>query len=667
MEQKKTILILIIDDNYDDAAILERYVKGCKDFNIVVEHYADFNEALGKLAQGKFDLVFLDNRLGGGTTAKEVMKKFDTERIDTPVVIITGQGDQQTAVKLMKMGAYDYITKDSLATDTVKKTIRHAIERHNLIVRQAQAEKEIARLAKFPDEDPSPVLRISTDGVILYCNRASSVLRESWQCRNGDKLPASWQELLADVLKAAVPQQYEEVCGERTFSLTFAPVVDSDYVNIYGHDITERKYAEMELKKAKEQTEESKNEIEQINLRLETSAEQANVMARQAVVADHAKSQFLANMSHEIRTPMNAIIGFCEVLAEENLTEEQSGYVEIIRDSGESLLKLINDILDFSKIEAGKLETEMTECSLKKVVAVVESLMRPEAAKKSLEFEILQSGPLPKIIRTDPVRLRQCLYNLISNAIKFTEEGHIYVNVSLQQDDSKPFICFEVEDTGIGIPAEKQATIFEGFMQADDTTTRKFGGTGLGLAITRQLAKLLGGKITMVSEAGKGSVFTLTISAGVDVTSQPSFDKYDNASELHEKVEDPEHQFSGEILVAEDCKNNQALIKLLLERTGLKVTIAEDGVQAVEQARSQSFDIIFMDIQMPNMNGYDATKILRKEGLRTPIIALTAHAIKGDDEKCIMAGCNDYLPKPINRTKLYDIVSKYLSSVTVGK
>jgi CheY-like chemotaxis protein len=241
------------------------------------------------------------------------------------------------------------------------------------------------------------------------------------------------------------------------------------------------------------------------------------------------------------------------------------------------------------------------------------------------------------------------------------------VNVSLQQNDSKPFICFEVEDTGIGIPAEKQDTIFEGFMQADDTTTRKFGGTGLGLAITKQLAKLLGGKVTMVSEASKGSVFTLTISAGVDITSQPSFDKYGYAGELHEQVEDPEHQFSGEVLVAEDCKNNQALIKLLLERTGLKVTIAEDGVQAVEQAKSRSFDIIFMDIQMPNMNGYDATKILRKEGLQTPIIALTAHAIKGDDEKCITAGCDDYLSKPINRTELYDIVSKYLSSVTVGK
>ncbi|MHC4125162.1 MAG: hybrid sensor histidine kinase/response regulator [Planctomycetota bacterium] len=667
MEQKKTIPILIIDDNYDDAAILERYVKGCEDFNIVVEHYADFNEALDKLTQGKFGLVFLDNRLKGGTTAKEVMEKFDTEQIDTPVVIITGQGDQQTAVELMKMGAYDYITKDSLASDTVRKTIRHATERHNLIVRQAQAEKEIVRLAKFPDEDPSPVLRISADGVILYCNRASSVLLKSWQCSSGDKLPAAWQELLADALKAAVPQQYEEVCGERTFSLTFAPVVDSDYVNIYGHDITKRKYTEMELKKANEQTEKSKNEIEQINLRLETSAEQANVMARQAVVADHAKSQFLANMSHEIRTPMNAIIGFCEVLAEESLTEEQSSYVEIIRDSGENLLKLINDILDFSKIEAGKLETEMAECSLKKVMAVVESLMRPEAAKKSLEFEILQCGQLPEVIETDRVRLCQCLLNLISNAIKFTEEGHIYVNVSLQQNDSKPFICFEVEDTGIGIPAEKQDTIFEGFMQADDTTTRKFGGTGLGLAITKQLAKLLGGKVTMVSEASKGSVFTLTISAGVDITSQPSFDKYGYAGELHEQVEDPEHQFSGEVLVAEDCKNNQALIKLLLERTGLKVTIAEDGVQAVEQAKSRSFDIIFMDIQMPNMNGYDATKILRKEGLQTPIIAIKAHAIKGDDEKCITAGCDDYLSKPINRTELYDIVSKYLSSVTVGK
>jgi signal transduction histidine kinase/CBS domain-containing protein/DNA-binding NarL/FixJ family response regulator len=418
----------------------------------------------------------------------------------------------------------------------------------------------------------------------------------------------------------------------------------------YCFDITARKRTEQEL--------------EQANRQLEASVEQANQLAQQATVANTAKSEFLANMSHEIRTPMNAIIGFSEVLAEERLTAEQKHHLDIIRGSAENLLQLINDILDFSKIEAGKLNIEIADCSLEELLAVVESLMRPGAAEKGLAFEVLQCTQLPAQIHTDPLRLRQCLTNLINNAVKFTEKGHVHVNVSLQQAGDKPYIRFDVEDTGIGIPAEKQEKMFELFIQADGGTTRKYGGTGLGLTITKRLAQLLGGELSVTSKVGKGSVFSITIPVGVDVKSQPLFNKYDLVCNLNQQQQHVSQQakFSGRVLVAEDSVTNQMLIKLLLEKMGLQVTTAENGKEAVRKALSQSFDLIFMDIQMPDMNGYDATRALRKKAVTIPIVALTAHAMMGDDKKCISAGCNDYLAKPISSKKLFETVRRYLPS-----
>ncbi len=428
-----------------------------------------------------------------------------------------------------------------------------------------------------------------------------------------------------------------------------------------------RKRAEEDLKHAKEQAEKAWAELEQTNLQLEDSIKRASLLAQEAVVAGQAKSEFLANMSHEIRTPMNAIIGFSEVLAEEELTDEQRHHVNIIRESSENLLQLINDILDFSKIEAGKLDIEIVDCPLEQLLAGIESLMRPAATKKRLVFEVLQCTELPVQIHTDPVRLRQCLTNLVNNAIKFTKEGHVYVNVSLQEVNDKgrpePYIRFDVEDTGIGIPAHKQELIFEEFMQVDGSSTRRYSGTGLGLPITRQLAHLLSGELSLTSEEGKGSVFSLTIPAGVDVKSQPLFNKYDFVNKLSQDMDIPEQaEFSGRVLVAEDSLTNQMLIKLLLEKMGLQVTIAEDGKEAVDKALNQPFELIFMDIQMPNMNGYEATKILRRKGLKTAIVALTAYVMKGDDEKCIAAGCSDYMAKPIDRKQLLQIIRKYLPS-----
>jgi signal transduction histidine kinase/HPt (histidine-containing phosphotransfer) domain-containing protein len=379
--------------------------------------------------------------------------------------------------------------------------------------------------------------------------------------------------------------------------------------------------------------------------------------------ANEAKSRFLASMSHEIRTPMNAIIGFSDIIAEDDLTVEQRQHVNLIQESSHHLLNLINDILDFSKIKAGKFDVDLIDCSLGKLLNSVGLLMRPKALEKGLEFETIQSNELPSQIYTDPDRVRQCLLNLLSNAIKFTDSGHVYTDVSCEDRGEQSYIRFDVKDTGIGIAPEAQEKIFESFAQADGSTSRKYGGTGLGLAISKQLAKLLGGELTLTSEHNVGSIFSLTIPVGIDLTGQPLLDWNDVIDYKDKHQEKTEGlRYGGHVLVAEDVKANQKLIKLLLNRMGLEVTIANDGSEATQKVLSQQFDLIFMDIQMPRMNGYEATKMLRDKGITTPIIALTANAMKGDEQNCISAGCDGYLSKPIDRSKLSGILDNYFTS-----
>jgi signal transduction histidine kinase/CheY-like chemotaxis protein/HPt (histidine-containing phosphotransfer) domain-containing protein len=387
-----------------------------------------------------------------------------------------------------------------------------------------------------------------------------------------------------------------------------------------------------------------------------------------AEAANRAKSEFLANMSHEIRTPMTAILGFSDLLTSPNLPyQEQREFLAGIQRNGKALLELISDILDLSRIEADRLTLDRMDCPLQQIIDDVLSVVQVRAEQKGLALELDYAFPLPETIHADPLRLRQVLTNLIGNAVKFTERGSVRITVRCTQErDGAGRMQFAISDTGIGIPADKMGELFEPFTQVDGSTTRRYGGTGLGLAISRRLAKALGGDVQVTSHLGKGSTFTLTIDAGslkgVRMRQSPQ-----SASTAEEEPSFTEHEvpLHGRVLLAEDVPDVHIVICQILQKMNLDVEIAENGGLACERAEKSQvegkpFDLILMDIQMPKMNGYEATRWLRQHGWKGPVVALTAHALAGDREKCLAAGCDDYIVKPITAKGLRDVLSRYL-------
>jgi signal transduction histidine kinase/CheY-like chemotaxis protein/HPt (histidine-containing phosphotransfer) domain-containing protein len=384
----------------------------------------------------------------------------------------------------------------------------------------------------------------------------------------------------------------------------------------------------------------------------------------EAEEANRAKSSFLANMSHEIRTPMNAILGFTELLKRGYVKNEKESlrYLNTIHSSGKNLLELINDILDLSKVESGHLEVEKLKVEPYTTIHEVLQMLKVKADEKGLALSFKADGALPKKIETDPARLRQIAFNLIGNSIKFTEDGSVTVTCRYQESAAGPQLIVDITDTGIGMSEEAVKNIFDPFVQADSTVTRRFGGTGLGLAISRKFAQALGGDITVKSKLGKGSTFSVSLATG-DLTGV-AFLQPEEVNKLQQEIDTEQSvhwQFPhARVLVVDDGEENRELVKLLLEEAGLSVDEAENGQLAVEKATTGEYDVILMDVQMPVMDGFTAAGILRKQGLKIPIIALTANAMKGFEAQCLEAGYSGYMSKPVNIDQLMELMAKLL-------
>jgi signal transduction histidine kinase/CheY-like chemotaxis protein len=393
----------------------------------------------------------------------------------------------------------------------------------------------------------------------------------------------------------------------------------------------------------------------------ENLEKELHIIQRKAEQASEIKEQFMANMSHEIRTPMNAIIGFTNRLSKTHPSEEQREYISAVKSSGENLLTIINDILDFSKIEAGMVRIEEIRFNLPGLLQSVCTMFHAQAKDLHLNLELHLAPNLPEYVNGDPTRLTQILINLIGNAIKFTKEGSVHISVSLQKEEGGLMtIQFAVKDSGVGIPADKLSEIFERFTQAKSDTTRIFGGTGLGLSIVKKLVELQKGTVSAESKKGQGSTFTVIIPYH-KATSAPR----DNTLQANNSAS-PEKIKQMHILVVEDNLLNQKLAGFMLKEWGFQYEIASNGKIALEKLVDKAYDLILMDMQMPELNGYETTQSVRNQlKLTLPIIAMTAHALPGEREKCISYGMNDYISKPINETELFSLLTKHLFNKSV--
>ena len=661
--------ILIVDDEPDNLDVLRNCLHQAG-FKVLAAKSGEV--ILTRIDLIKPDLILLDVNMpgmDGFETCRRLKKNKATK--DTPVIFISAKTESVDKVKGFESGAVDYITKpfqveDVLArveTHLALKRLQKALKEKNRQLRREisehrQTNEKLRKLSRAVEQSASSIVITDTEGIIEHVNPAfcestgyrfdEAVGQNPRVLKSGEHPPEFYREMWQTISsgrtwKGELVNKHKD--GTRYWEYaTISPVKDhaqniTHYIAIKDN-ITERKRIEAELRQARE------------------TAEAAN----------RTKSEFLANMSHEIRTPMNAIIGLTHLALRTKPAPRLHDYLSKTLSSANALLRIINDILDFSKIEAGKLDMENTRFLLNDVINNLSALIGHAAEDKDIEILFALDSDVPSVLVGDPVRLGQVLINLTNNAIKFTDTGEIIIAVKLiGMDVNRVKLSFAVRDTGIGLTRKQVAGLFQPFVQADATTTRKYGGTGLGLTICKYLVEMMNGDISVTSQPGNGSVFTFTAEFGVAGVTQIIKKRRKRplspSEPMHQQAPVPDDSDdvdslakikNASVLLVEDNAINQQVAVELLQQAGMIVTLAADGREAVKVASQAVFDLVFMDIEMPRMDGYEATRAIRLDTrfADIPIIAMTAHAMSGVREKCLDAGMNDHLSKPIDPSEL---------------
>ena len=647
----QAIRVLLVEDDRIDYLAFVRFVKqGELPYDYALAQ--SLAEAKDILAAQSFDIAILDYLLGDGTS----FELFDILKSQNcPFIIATGTGDEETAARLMNEGAYDYLIKDpdlkylKILPATVSK-----------VLARKQSEEQIRILNHAMQSAKDSIYIADLEGKLLYINDS---LKQICNLDGKDLIGLPIKLLGQPHLQPRVSDPCigkncaieSEISMRRLNGSLFPALLSESFIQDGEkrirvgliRDITDRKAAEVALARAKEEAE----------------------------LANRAKSEFLANMSHEIRTPMNGVLGMTQLLAMTELTEEQQDLLQTIQFSNESLLTLINDILDFSKIEAGMLELEEQSFVLEDNLKSVCNLLNVQAQSKEIKLSYQISADVSQILMGDSSRLRQILLNLVGNAIKFTQQGSVTISAKSRviSDDGEQKKCellLAIADTGIGIERDRLDKLFQPFTQADASISRKYGGTGLGLAICKRLVEIMEGKIWVESlgniggnpplnwtsprsfNSTKGSVFYFTVLMK-DSEKLPPDSPYLNAKLAIATAE----KSSLRILVAEDNPVNQKLAIFMFKKLGCNIDIANNGVEVLDKLNHKVYDVVFMDMQMPEMDGVEATQRIRLNCDPQPwIIAMTAHAVGEARETCLQAGMNDYISKPIRIEELTTVL-----------
>ena len=660
MISDKKFNILLVDDDEIDVMSFERSLKRAEiDYKLDSFVYsADAISFLDK-SNGNIDCVFLDYMLPK-TTGLELLEKIKPSLKEVPIIIITSHGDERLAVDIMKAGAFDYITKNDVNADNFKKLF-HSIDRHNSISNRSEvAEQELETQRNFINKVTS-----QTPAVIYVYDiplKKFIYINNPWSSVLGHKASTN---TLAGLLKFSSEENKESL--NKHFSRDIEPTNYNKEVALEFY-LKNAKDKEVCFKSIEKGFKIENGVITQL-LGIATDVtshkeyeKEISLQKTNALRAASAKSEFLSNMSHEIRTPMNAIIGLTNILLDNKEFEGQNlENLNSIKYSAENLLIIINDILDLSKIESGKLNFESLNFSLHDKMDVFYKIMEFKASDKGLDFSVNIDEKIPKFLIGDPYRLNQILINVAGNAIKFTDTGSVSVDISCANHSNKNGVLkFAIKDTGIGIPKNALKKIFESYSQAYTNTTRLFGGTGLGLTITKKLVEHQKGSISVKSELGVGSEFTIYLpfmlgKEIVKTTDESIKQNVDIVKGMH-------------VLIAEDNKVNQLVLKLVLKGWGCKFDIANNGEEAVESFSKNKYDIVLMDLQMPILNGYQATEGIREieqnNNSKNPIyiVALTADAFPETKQNVLIKGFNDFLAKPFNSEDLLLILSSVVEN-----